>query len=419
MQKALTDAFCRTTEPPSAGRSEWSDLRCQGLEFRVTAADVRSWTFRYRHPVNRKTLRLTIGGYPDIGLSAARRKADELRSKVASGVDPIEAKREEQRASTTKTFGALSDRYMAEHARRHKRQRSADEDERNLKKHVLPKWQSRDFRKIRRADVIELLEGIVTAGSPIAANRVQALISKVFTFAMDNLGLEANPAARIQKRSAENVGRRVLTDNELRLFWNGIVLPPVSRRVGLALRFALLTGARANEVAGINREEFQETVAAGKSWLLPGERSKNKRPHLVPLSKAASLIVDAAEQLIAEGDAFLFPSPTKEKTPITAHALTVAMARFCEKQTGKDGPAKSLREQPPSPHDLRRTFSTRLAAIGIPKEDRDACMNHTPADVGKRHYDLYERAKEKRAALELFAESISEIVANKPKNRHG
>ncbi len=385
----------------------------------MTAAGARSWTFRYRNPaLHPPWRRLQIGTYPDVSLSDARQEADTNRRLVAAGLDPVEAKAQQRKDSTEKTFAALAKRYMQEHARRHKRQRSADEDDRNLRLHVLPKWSKRDFRKIRRADVIELLEGIVAAGSPIAANRVQALISKVFSFAMDVDELEANPAARIKKRGAENVGRRVLSDDEIRVFWKRATVRPVTERVGRALRLALVTGARASEVTEIALSELIDRPD-GAAWLLPAERSKNKTAHLVPLSAIARGIVADAKQTLDESDTFLFPSRTRHGQATSGHALTVAMTRLCASLTGKQGAEKSLREDPPSPHDLRRTFATRLAALGVNKEDRDACLNHTPADVGKRHYDLYEREKEKRAALDLLATSISEILASPPTTRRG
>lgn len=411
MRKVLTDSFCRTVKPPEEGRAEWADLRCSGLEFRVTPKGVRSWSFRFRDPSSRRTLRASIGPYPDISLSDARQKADDLRKQAMSGVNPIEQRRQERRDATTKTYQALADRYVNEHAKRHKRPRSAEEDERNLRVHILPKWGKRDFRKLRRADVVELIESIVSDGKPTAANRVHALISKIFSFAMDADLLDANPAARLRKRGAEESGTRVLTDDELRMFWRKIVLPPVSRRVGLALRLILLTGVRANEVAGLRRDELHrldEPDAA--TWILPAERSKNKREHLVPLSSSAVAVIRDALSLVDDDDPLIFPSPTKESRSLTRHALPVAMSRFCDELAGDDPASKTMRADPPSPHDLRRTFGTRLSSLGIVREDRDACLNHTRTDVG-RHYDLYEREKEKRAACSTWSKALEGILS--------
>jgi hypothetical protein len=60
MQKALTDTFVRALTAPDTGRTEVADLRCAGLEFRVTAAGVKSWSFRFRDPLSRKSSRATI-----------------------------------------------------------------------------------------------------------------------------------------------------------------------------------------------------------------------------------------------------------------------------------------------------------------------------------------------------------------------
>jgi integrase len=409
MRKSLTDTFCKSTPAPATGRSEWADVRCAGLEFRVTSGGARSWTFRFRDPTSRRTLRASIGSYPDIGLSAARKKADDLRVKVAAGVNPIDYRRRERDESHSRTFNELAQRYMREHARRHKRQLSADGDELNLNKHVLPKWGKRDYRHIRRADAIELIEGIVAAGTHTAANRVHALISKVFSFAVDADLLEANPVARLKKRGKEATGKRILSDDEIALFWKKIVLSPVSRTVGLALRLALLTAARESEIAGIRLDELRNLDGADPALHIPSERSKNKRPHMIPLTALAVATIKQARELIGDDDSYLFISNRKKGSPIDRHSLPVAMARFCAAQEG-NGAAKSLRIDAPSPHDLRRTASTRMSSLGVPKEDRDAVLNHARVDVGK-HYDLYERAVEKRRALQLLTEAITKIVA--------
>src|SRR5262249_60974118 len=130
-------------------------------------------------------------------LEAARKRAKEMAAQVADGTNPIEVRNAEREAAPTRTFQALADRYLKEHAERHKRPRSVEEDRRNLAVHVLPRWAKRDFRTVRRADVIELIEAIVSAKKHTAANRVHSLISKVFSFAIDADLLEANPVAQL------------------------------------------------------------------------------------------------------------------------------------------------------------------------------------------------------------------------------
>ena len=88
------------------------------------------------------------------------------------------------------------------------------------------------------------------------------------------------------------------------------------------------------------------------------------------------------------------------------------MRRFSDQLKDKAPVAKTWRGEPPSPHDLRRTFATRLSGLGVSKEDRDALLNHIRSDVGSKHYDLYERAKEKRAALSKWEEALAALLLN-------
>jgi integrase len=413
MAKTLTDAFVKSIRSPSKARVEYADLRCVGLSFRVTASGVRSWCFRFRDPRTGRSSRIGLGPYPAVSLSAARELAEAQRRVVAKGQNPVEIRRQERVEAPQKTFEALAGRYVAEHADRHKRPRSAAEDRRNLDLHVLPRWRNRRYEDLRRSDLIELVEGLVKDGKPTLANRVHALLSKIGAFAVDADLLIGNPFAGIKKRGQENIGRRILSDDEIRLFWRNIVLPPVSRRVGLTLRLALLTGVRAGEVAGITRAEIEHLDDPDRAaWTIPANRAKNGRAHYVPLSKSTRETIHSALELVGDDEPFLFPSRWNKDEPITPHALAVAMRRFSDQMNVKSGAGKTWRAEPPSPHDLRRTFATRLSGLGVSKEDRDALLNHIRSDVGSKHYDLYERAKEKRAALSKWDDALAGILSN-------
>ena len=406
----ITDTLLKAMKPPAAGRIEIKDDRCAGLEFRLTKAGVASWSLRFRDPQTGKPSRFTIGRYPDVGIAAARERGNALRKDVAAGINPVQRKYRDRHDASINTVSALADRYMNEHARRFKR--SADADDRNLQLHILPKWAKRRYDQIERADVIELVETIVKNGTPVQANRVQALVSKIFSFAVDASLVKFNPCSRLRKRGAETRKTRVLTDEEIRQFWQRSVLPPISRRVGLALRLVLVTGCRSGEIAGIHRKELSDLDAPGKaSLLVPADRSKNGRAHFVPLSEPARAVVLSALELIDDGDEYLFPSPVGRGGPITSHTMTIAMLRMATNIVG--AAKKSWDAEPPSPHDLRRTVATRLSQSGIPAEDVSAVLNHVRTDVTGRHYDHYQRAAEKRLALDAWATTVTEIVEGK------
>jgi integrase len=379
---------------------EISDLRQAGLVLRVTSNGARSFAFRYRHPATRKTLRATIGTYPATSLEAARKRAREMATQVADGKSPIEIRLAERQSAPARTFEALAQRYLVEYAERRKRPHSVVSDKQNLRVYILPKWGWRDYRTIRRADVIELIEGIISAGKHPTANRVHACVSGIFSFAIDCELLEANPATRLKKRGIEKPRQRVLDDDEIRSFWNNCIRKPVTVPVGLALRLALLTAARASEVAEAPKEEFQNLDKPEEAvWLIPGKRTKNGRDHCVPLPPLAVQTIEAALELTADNDAHLFPSRLG-RGPITRIALLNAMKRL-----GLNA----------SPHDLRRTLNTRFAQMGVAKEVRNKCLNHVNAmrDPESRHYNVYEFERERRAAFNHWAEKVATIVGGR------
>jgi integrase len=317
-------------------------------------------------------------------------QADALRAGVAQGENPSEAKRRAKREAPGRTFKALADRYLTEYARRKKR--SAGQDERNLNLHILPKWSELDYAAIRRRDVIELIEGIISDGKPVLANRIQSLISGIFSFAVDSDLMDANPCTRLKKRGEERAGQRVLTDPEIRLFWSKVVEAPASRQTGLGLRLALLTGVRIGEVAGMRPNELEHLGDSARAvWNIPGNRTKNGLAHVIPL---APLALEFAREL----------------TPVTAGGYAAAMERIAGRLSGPEPAHKTWKDAPPTPHDLRRTFRTRLPQLGVAADIRDRLMNHIPTDVGTRHYDQYQYLAEKRAALVAWDASVSAIL---------
>jgi hypothetical protein len=137
MSRALTDATLRKARPPAKGLLEIADAGCRGLTFRLTSGGVAAFTFRFRDRGNGRSERLTLGRYPALGLREARLKAAALQGELAAGRNPAAHKRQ----ACERSFAALAERYLEEHARRFKR--SAGFDGLNLRVHILPHWAGR------------------------------------------------------------------------------------------------------------------------------------------------------------------------------------------------------------------------------------------------------------------------------------
>lgn len=412
MRSILTDAMLKSIRKPKKGRTELSDLRCMGLTFRITDKGAKTFSYRFRDPATGRVGRVTLGRYPDLSLAKARSKADTLRANVVEGINPAEQKRRQRASAVSRTFGVIANRYIEEYAKRHKKSSSVREDERNLRLHLKPEWNHRSIDDVGRADVIELTEALAKSGRGVLANRVQALVSGIFNFALDAGLTKSNPCWRLRKRAAEKAATRVLTDDEIRLFWAAGILPPLNQRTGLALRLILLTGVRPGEAVGLHRGELHNLDDAAKAiWIIPGKRTKNKLTHAVPLATQARKTILVALDLIDKEETFIFVSPRKPTQPMRPYSLTRAMERLA--RVVKGPAAKTWKSNPPTPHDLRRTFRTRLSALGVPKDVRDRLMNHKPRDVGERHYDMHEFLAEKRNGLSWWDEAVSEILKHK------
>src|SRR5262249_52752960 len=152
-----------------------------GLYLIQQPSGAKGWAVRYRHQgVTRKH---TLGSYPAIDLKAARTLASKALRAVAEGRDPG---REKVLARTAKADSVerVVEEFFERHVRRSNRPRTAQETERLLRQHVLPRWRGRMVHEITRRDVLDILDRVVDGGAPIAANRVLAAVRKFFNWAI-------------------------------------------------------------------------------------------------------------------------------------------------------------------------------------------------------------------------------------------
>jgi integrase len=219
----------------------------------------------------------------------------------------------------------------------------------------------------------------------------------MFNFAIDRDILASSPCHRVKPPAPESAKDRYLTLDEIKIFWNGIDTARLDKKTRMALKMVLLTMQRVGEVLGLHEAELDLNNA---TWIIPKERTKNKQAHLVPLSPLAINII--SELMEAVGDDGLLFSSSRENSHFKSSVLSHAVRRNLE----HFGLPKF------TPHDLRRTGSTQLAAFRVPRFDRERILNHTDRTVGGV-YDMYEYQDEKRAALNLWGAIIRHSAESK------
>lgn len=184
---------------------------------------------------------MTLGSYPAMSLADARDRARKALTAADDGLDPATQK---YAATNARTFSELCADYMKRHAIPKKK--TWKEDQRILDKDVLPRWKHAAPNTITRSDVRSLVEAVYDRGAHIHANRVLAVVRKIFNFAIERDWLEHNPCHMVKRPAKEQPRERVLTPDEIRRFWAAteVEAPPIRA----AFRLRLLTAQRGGEV---------------------------------------------------------------------------------------------------------------------------------------------------------------------------
>lgn len=276
MPRTLTARTIETLKP-GPKRKEIPDGYLPNLYLILQPSGVRSWAVRYR--IGRRPRKYTFGSYPAFDLKAARELGAKALRAVAEGRDPAREKAL-ARSAAPDTVGSIAEQFVALHCKRLNRPRTIDATQRVLDLHVLPVWKNRLIKEISRRDVIELLDGVIASGRPVAANRTLTALTTMFRWATDRDILVTSPCTGVRPPTPEVSRDRVLTDVELNNVWRAAgKLTPAYRDL---VRLLILTGQRRDEVA---RMTWAELDLDGRLWKLPKERTKNGRPHEVPLSE--------------------------------------------------------------------------------------------------------------------------------------
>lgn len=360
---------------PLAGQVFVRDAELPGFALRVTKGR-KSFILEKR--IRGRMRRLTIGPYGPLTVDQARRLASTHVGAIAQGDDPAQVRQDRLHEPT---FGDLTDQYLERHA---PRKRSARDDRGMLKTH-LAVFRTRKLTDLNRNDVARLHAQIGEA-APYRANRVVALLRKMFNLARD-WGLYAgdNPATRIQAFREESRDRFVQPDELPRLFQ--AIAEEADSSVRAVLLTALLTGARRTEVLTMQWDEVSLTRA---EWRIP--HTKAGRPHLLPLPYALVATLRSLPRM--DGNPYVFLGQNG-----AGHLQN--MKRAWDRIRFKAG-IHDVRF-----HDLRRTVGSWLAGSGESLQLIGKVLNHrdvsTTAIYARLNLDPVRQALERNASKMLEA----------------
>ena len=391
----FTDKYIASLKPKE---KDYRVREGHGFAIRVLPSGVKR--FEYIYSVEGKRRILHLGNYPVVTLADAREKYLEAAQKAAKGVDP---QNELQVMDDAPTVGCLAKLYL-KHIEGHLVERSVKHQTRSITRDVLPVFGAKRVADIRRRDAIYLVESIAKR-APGQARNVLLHARAMFTYALHRELIEYNPfsgvGAAVPKVSPSS-RERALENSEIKMLlkalWNG----PETSFVRRGILLVLVTGQRPGEVVGMHSSELQ--IGAGKErcgecrrcgwWTIPKERSKNGRENRVYLTPLAM-------QLIVPLKGYLFPAGRGASGPLLTNTLAHHISKVL-----KPGYLGLDRW---TPHDLRRTAATGLAALGCTDEIIDAIQNHKKKGVVAT-YNRYRYDKEKVEWLSLWSAHLVELT---------
>jgi integrase len=408
----MTDRFVAAAKAGDATKlAEFYDEVTRGLVLRVTRG-AKTWSFFYTAPATGKRARVGLGHYPHTSLAAARARAIEAAGLVENSEDP--------RAAFAASVGRaaiiadLLEAYLTLHVRARKL-RTAGKIERRMRKNVLPVIGDVRLADLHRRDITRVTDVLLKRGSPSEANHVFADLRAMLAWAVARGDLDHSPVGSMEKPAAVGVRDRVLTDDEIQALWVGLPEWLVGSRTcarttcARIIRLCLVTGQRLGEVCGMRRTELD---LERRLWRLPPERTKNGAPHVVPLSDLAVTVIEKAFAEAGEDSQLLF----RARDGGAISPILVAGMVLGSRKPTKAYPAGRCPVTGWSAHDLRRTVLTNMARLGISPIVLAHVANHQSTIRGGVTFGAYVRHtydKEKREALELWAERLAAIAGGK------
>src|SRR5258708_5487912 len=438
----LTDRLC---EKRLAKRGKFYDRKCSGLYVSVIPAGVATFFFKFTHRTTGKQRSKWLGVYnPEtFTVEQARTEVYALKTRIGNGENVADRLRQQQarKAKQGKTVDEIIEErieWMKTPVRKpdgemRPRIESWDNVGSHLRRFISPQLGKKIASEVTKHDIATLSNDLVAGklGVPSIANarHMRRAASGLFNWAAEagRDYVTASPCVNLPKLDPEHPRTRVLSADEIRVFWHGLDRNdlPWDRKTRLALKFELVTMLRSGELLAAHRAELFDLDGDNPRFEVPLKRVKKRRGSPPPLSDLAVEII--REALSGDKQQYVFKSPFGDM-PMNRKAMATAL-RGTKHKNGEvktPGICALLGLRPFTPHDLRRTAATLAGDLGFDDAWIAKCLDHAaskkqeqivPSVTGKV-YNHSKRMKEKRAVLDGVAAELRRIIGQPAQLQH-
>ena len=366
-----------------------------GLALWILPTGRKVWRIQYRRPHDKKLDTITIGPYPEVGLADARSQRDVIRADLQAGKNPKSsamAKAEKARHSQVATFRAVATQWN-ERWRDSVTGSYADQVWRVLEANVFPFLGDWPVDQITARMVVDALSPMEARGALVYLQRARHTITQVLAFALARGLVENNVAVGINGAfaQAKPANFRALPPDQLPALVTGLKSEKIETQTYLMIMLQLLTMTRPMEAAGMRWDEID-----GDMWVIPPERMKRRRQHVIPIVPAVASILERMRPISGHRE-HVFPGRNDPKTHASEGTANVALKRL---------------GIPTTAHGLRALASTTLHEAGFESAVIEAALAHVDPNKTRAAYNRAEYITQRRQMLEWWAERIKCSSAN-------
>lgn len=364
-----------------------------GLFLLVKTSGKKLWRFRYQRPNSSSRTNLSLGSYPALTLAVARQMRDQYLSLLAQGIDPQKQQEEvseQLQIELDSIFSVVAGRWFQ------LKSKSVTEDYakdiwRSLEKDIFPSIGEIPVQALKARTIVEALEPIKARGALETVRRLVQRINEIMIYAVNTGLIDANPASGVgmafEKPKKQNMP--TLRPEELPKLMRSLAMSNLSLPTRCLIEWQLLTLARPSEASGA---KWSEVDFKNKYWVIPPERMKANREHIVPLSDQALEILEIMKSMSAHRE-YIFPSRNNPKLPMNSQTANAALKRM-----GYGGQLVA--------HGLRSIASTAMNEAGKNADVIEAALAHSDKNEVRRAYNRSLYLEKRRELLQWWGVEV-------------
>lgn len=366
----------------------------------VKASGKKHWRLKYRF-LNKEKL-LALGAYPLLSLQDAREAKLEAKRLIADGVDPVVYKQEQKQASirnVENTFQSIAIEWY-ENKKDYWTERYANQLFRRLEEDIFPYIGNKPIKDIEPPLLLEVIRKIEKRGALDLAKRQLQKCGEIFRYGIATGQAIRDPSQDIGKAlkpvksghfasiEVEDLPEfiSILKSNKARLY----------DTTQNALWLMLLTFVRTGELINAKWDEID---FERERWIIPAERMKMRKEHIVPLSKQAIAVLEEQKKAWGRWE-HVFPSPIRSRNAISNNTILGALKRmnYQGRMTG---------------HGFRALAMGAIKQeLGYRHEVVDRQLAHQPRNKIDRAYDRADFLQERIKMMQEWADYLDKQLVD-------